>query len=93
MGADPDLVVHATGGLRDTVIDADTEGLKKKRATGIVFAPLDGPNLLAACQRGVALYHDKKAWRQLQKTGMAREFGWEARAGQYLDLYRALAAG
>lgn len=86
-------VVHATGGLRDTVVDADAEALKKKRATGVVFAPLDGPALLAACRRAVDLYRDKKAWRQLQKTGMARDFGWEGRAGQYLELYRSLAAG
>jgi starch synthase len=86
-------VVHATGGLRDTVVDADPEALKKKRATGVVFSPLDGATLLAACRRGIELYRDKKAWRQVQKTAMGREFGWESRAGQYLALYRGLAAG
>jgi starch synthase len=85
-------IVHATGGLRDTVTDADAEGLKKKRATGIVFSPLDGPNLLAACSRGIVLYKDKKIWRQVQKSGMGRDFGWDARAREYLDLYGALAA-
>lgn len=84
-------VVHATGGLIDSVVDADAEALKKKRATGVVFAPLDAPHLLEACRRAVALYQDKKVWRQLQKSGMGRDFGWEARAGQYLALYRELA--
>jgi starch synthase len=73
------------------VVDADAEALKKKRATGVVFSPLDAASLLAACRRGVDLYRDKKAWRQLQKAGMARDFGWEGRAGQYLELYRTLA--
>jgi starch synthase len=86
-------IVHATGGLRDTVVDADAEGLRKKRATGIVFSPLDAPRLLEACARGMALYHDKKLWRQIQKTGMAREFGWDARAREYLELYETLVAG
>jgi starch synthase len=83
-------IVHATGGLLDSVVDADAEALKKKRATGIVFSPLDGTHLLAACRRAVDLYRDPKAWRQLQKAGMARDFGWESRAGQYLELYRGL---
>jgi len=84
-------VVHATGGLRDTVVDADAEGLKKKRATGVVFTTLDAPSLMAACLRGAALYQDKKLWRQVQKAGMAKDFGWESRAREYVDLYRSLA--
>jgi len=86
-------VVHATGGLRDTVVDTNPDTLKKRRATGFVFAPLDAATLLETCQRAAAAFHDKKLWRQIQKYGMARDFGWEGRAQQYLDLYRAMVAG
>ena len=58
-----------------------------------MFAPLDRDTLLEACQRAVAAYHDKRIWRQMQKNGMARDFSWEARAQQYLDLYRRLLVG
>jgi starch synthase len=81
-------VVHATGGLRDSVVDCTPETLKKRTATGFMFAPLDRDTLLEACQRAVTAYQDKRIWRQLQKNGMSRDFSWEARAQQYLDLYR-----
>ena len=83
-------VAHATGGLRDSVVDCTPETLKNHTATGFMFAPLNRDTLLEACQRAVAAYHDKRIWRQLQKNGMSRDFSWEARAQQYLDLYRGL---
>jgi starch synthase len=83
-------VAHATGGLRDSVVDCTPEALKNHTATGFTFAPLNRDTLLEACQRAVAAYHDKRIWRQLQKNGMSRDFSWEARAQQYLDLYRGL---
>jgi starch synthase len=84
-------VVHATGGLRDTVVDTNPDTLKKRQATGFVFTPLDASLLLETCRRAATAFHDKKLWRQLQKYGMARDFSWEARARQYLELYRSLA--
>ena len=83
-------VVQATGGLRDSVVDCTPETLKKHTATGFMFTGLNSATLFEACQRAVAAYHDKRIWRQLQKNGMSRDFSWEARAQQYLDLYRGL---
>lgn len=83
-------VVQATGGLRDSVVDCTPETLKRHAATGFVFTGLNSVTLFEACQRAVAAYHDKRIWRQLQKNGMSRDFSWEARAQQYLDLYRGL---
>ena len=83
-------VVHATGGLRDSVVDCTPATLKTRTATGFMFAPLSRDTLLKACQRAVTAYHDKRIWRQLQKNGMSRDFSWGARAQQYLDLYRGL---
>jgi len=83
-------VVHATGGLRDSVVDCTPETLKNRTATGFMFAPLGRDTLLKTCQRAVTAYHDKRIWRQLQKNGMSCDFSWGARAQQYLDLYRGL---
>lgn len=83
-------LVHATGGLRDSVVDCTPETLKKRSATGFAFAPLNRETLLATCRRAVAAYADKKIWKQLQKNGMARDFSWEASARQYLQVYRGL---
>jgi starch synthase len=83
-------LVHGTGGLRDSVVDCTPATLKNRTATGFVFTPLDPATLLQNCRRAVAVYGDQRIWRQLQKNGMKRDFSWEARAQQYLDLYRAL---
>ena len=83
-------VVHATGGLQDSVTDVSPATLSAKTATGFVFSPLTGDKLLEACRRAAELYRNRRSWRQLQKNGMAREFSWETTAMQYLDLYRDL---
>ncbi|NIO40561.1 MAG: glycogen synthase GlgA [Burkholderiales bacterium] len=83
-------VVHATGGLKDSVIDATPAALSAKTATGFAFSPLTGDNLLEACRRAADLYRNRRGWRQLQKNGMAVDFSWERTAEQYLRLYRGL---
>lgn len=83
-------VVHATGGLRDSVVDVSAQTLSDKTATGFAFAPLSAPNLLDACRRAADLYRNKRVWRQVQKNGMGRDFSWESSANAYLALYRRL---
>jgi len=86
-------LVHGTGGLLDSVVDCTPATLKDRTATGFVFAPLDGPNMLRNCRRAAGVYGERRSWRQLQKNGMQRDFSGEARARQYLDLYRMLPVG
>ena len=83
-------VVHATGGLKDSVVDATPATLSAKTATGFVFSSLTGADLLEACKRATELFRNKRSWRQLQKNGMAQDFSWETAAGHYLDLYQDL---
>ncbi len=86
-------LVHGTGGLLDSVVDCTPETLKSRTATGFVFTPLDAATMLENCRRVIKVYHDQRTWRQLQKNGMRRDFSWQARAQQYLDLYRGLPIG
>jgi len=86
-------IVHGTGGLLDSVVDCSSATLKDHTATGFVFVPLTAAALLETCRRAVATYGDQRIWRQVQKNGMKRDFSWEARARQYLELYRALPIG
>jgi starch synthase len=85
-------VVHATGGLVDSVVDTNPETIAAKSATGFLFSPMTRAALLSGVARAVSAYRDKKLWRQLQKNGMARDFSWEASAQRYVELYRALLA-
>ncbi len=85
-------LVHATGGLRDTVVDATPENLAADTATGFVFEAATAAALQATVQRALALYGDAAAWKRLQLAGMRRDFSWEHSAREYRALYRRMLA-
>ncbi len=80
-------IVHRTGGLADTVVDATPEALAKHLATGICYQPSTADALARAIERAVALYHSEH-WQNLQHAGMTQDFSWERSAAAYLELYR-----
>ncbi|WP_160009218.1 glycogen synthase GlgA [Rhizobium sp. 18055] len=84
-------VVAHTGGLADTVIDANHAALAAKVATGIQFSPVTASGLLHAIRRALHLYADQKVWTQLQKQGMKSDVSWEKSAERYAALYSSLA--
>jgi len=49
--------------------------------------------ILAATRRAHEAWSDHAGWRRLQENGMARDFGWQASARRYVELYETLAAG
>lgn len=83
-------VVARTGGLADTVIDANPAALAAGVATGIQFDGVHYHALRAAIDRANALYIQPKQWRRLQQNGMKADFSWEASGRTYADLYREL---
>jgi starch synthase len=75
-------VVHATGGLADTVSETADE------QTGFVCGYLDPQDLLSAIMRaGDAWYHTPKRWRRLMRRIMRLDFSWSASAREYVALY------
>jgi starch synthase len=86
-------VVRATGGLADTVIDCTPTTLAEGSASGFVFHESSAAALLAAIERASALWRDDAGWRALQRSGMARDFSWNASARRYADIYARLATG
>jgi starch synthase len=85
-------VVARTGGLSDTVIDANPAALGAGVATGIQFNGVHYHALSAAISRAVALYHQPAAWRAMQRNGMKADFSWGASGKAYADLYAQLVA-
>ncbi len=71
-------VVRATGGLADSVSDAET---------GFVFREPSAEALVAALERALQVWRDRPHWRRLQRQAMARELGWESAARRYAVLY------
>jgi len=85
-------VVARTGGLNDTVIDANPAALAAKAATGIQFSPVSANGLRQALRKTLRFYSEPKLWTQIQKQGMKSDVSWEKSAGLYADLYSRLAS-
>jgi len=79
-------IVRATGGLADTVIDADAD---PERGTGFSFHQYHPHDLLHAVRRAAAAFRDRDRWRRIQRSAMARDFSWNRSAEQYIDLYQS----
>jgi starch synthase len=80
-------VVRAVGGLKDTVEDFDPE---RGTGTGFVFGPYEPQALMAAIERALRVYSDKKAWTALRRRAMSMDFSWDRSAGAYDSLYEQL---
>ena len=77
-------VVHRTGGLADTVGEWDPE---RRAGTGFTFEPFEPQALSDALGRALTTYGDRDQWATLVRNGMTRDFGWEASARRYREVY------
>ncbi|MCZ7644279.1 MAG: glycogen synthase GlgA [Planctomycetota bacterium] len=81
-------IVHAVGGLGDTVTDATEAALADGTATGFAFQEFTPQGLLGAVDRALALRQgDPAAWTRLQRTGMGQDWSWPRSAERYVELY------
>jgi len=81
-------VVARTGGLADTVVDANEAALASKAGTGIMFSPVTPEALTHAIERTVRLRANPTRWRALQRRAMKQDVSWAGPAAQYAALYR-----
>lgn len=79
-------VVHATGGLKDTIRDVD----EHPEGNGFVFADYSMQGLLSAVRRALKAYQDRPRWVALMKRAMAEDHSWEAAAAAYIAAYERL---
>ncbi|CAN5565335.1 glycogen synthase GlgA [soil metagenome] len=77
-------IVRATGGLVDTVRDADAD---PEMGNGFVFGPAEPDALLEACRRAMTAHADEARWRVLQERAMAADFSWPGPAREYVAVY------
>ncbi len=83
-------LVHATGGLVDTVVDCTPATVAVGSASGFLFGDMTPESFLSAIHRAVAAYHNKPIWRRLKKNGMSRDFSWRSSAAAYRKIYLSL---
>lgn len=83
-------IVSRTGGLADTVIDANAAALGANCATGFQFGPATVENLVHALSRAMALFDDPKAWAKTQRNALKHPVSWEQSAQRMADIYKAM---
>ncbi len=81
-------VVHATGGLKDTVPPCDEGG---SGGLGFTFQSYNGEDFLNAVRRCLHLYHtNREGFRNLQRREMEQDFSWDKPAGKYMALFEKM---
>ncbi|WP_108839060.1 glycogen synthase GlgA [Tateyamaria sp. Alg231-49] len=83
-------VVAATGGLADSVINANVMAQSSNASTGFQFHPVDSLAFGHCLRRVTDMFADKSGWTRLQKRGMKQHLGWEASSAAYAALYERL---
>jgi starch synthase len=83
-------LVRKTGGLADTVIDAFPETLCNNTATGFVFNEATSGTLMETIKRALIVYSQPETWKQLQSSGMQKDYSWNKSAKEYNALYEQL---
>ncbi len=80
-------IVRKTGGLKDTI---ESYNQYTKEGTGFAFDQYDAFDLKDAIERGLSIYRDKTAWKQLVRRAMQEDFSFDESAKKYLALYEGL---
>jgi len=81
-------IVHNTGGLADTVIDASEEALANGNATGLLFNDCNPDGLWYAVEKAMHLAsQEPERWRSMILAGMRQDMSWEASARHYQAFY------
>jgi starch synthase len=80
-------IVHAVGGLDDTVVSVTKDSAQ---GYGFKFDGFTGQEFLQSIQQALAAYQKSETWKQIQKRAMIQDFSWIKSARQYAGLYEQL---
>jgi len=84
-------IVHATGGLDDTIENYDKV---HESGTGFKFYNATSEALVGTVEWAVdTWYQNREGFKQLQHNAMLKRFNWEEAAHGYEDLYRHIIQG
>lgn len=80
-------IVHATGGLKDTILDLTSNPAK---GNGFSFDSYTAEDLLSAIKRCLDEYKNRSNWTKILKRIMQNDYSWHQSADQYIELYENL---
>jgi starch synthase len=81
-------LVHATGGLMDTVTDMNVPAVSSDHATGFSFSNYSLEGIHECVSRALNTYsHDVSQWGKLVANGMRQDWSWSSSASFYEIVY------
>jgi starch synthase len=81
-------VVRETGGLADTVFDADHSNKPYHERNGYVFRDYNTAGLESALRRAVGMWHSyPQHFRELALNGMRYDYSWNRPGQDYLNVF------
>jgi starch synthase len=80
-------IVRETGGLKDTVEDADRSAVA---GTGFTFTDYSTEALVDAVSRAFRAFRDQARWTAIAQRGMRKDHSWDASAREYVKVYREM---
>ncbi len=78
-------IVRKTGGLADTVHDYHEYN---GEGNGFSFYDFTPYALWSTIERALTMFHQKDAWLEIVRRGMAEDFSWKVSAQKYLEVYK-----
>ncbi|MDR4504696.1 MAG: glycogen synthase GlgA [Candidatus Scalindua sp.] len=82
-------IVHATGGLDDTIKDYDQAN---GAGNGFKFKEYNTSAFLNKTKQALNVFENREEWSRLMKNAMAEDFSWEISAEKYIELYKKAAS-
>ena len=81
-------IVRNTGGLADTVFDADYSPKPYHERNGYVFNDFNSQGLETALDRAIGFWHSyPEYFRELMANGMRYDYSWNYPGGHYINIY------
>ena len=80
-------IVHATGGLVDTIVNADPQTLASGSANGFSFREYTPSAFSDALRCACTLFGQADRWRRLVRYGMNQDWSWAQSAKRYVELF------
>lgn len=84
-------VVRETGGLQDTVRNADEHAVAEGIANGFTFKDYSTVAIHDALSRAIITYLEhREVWDRIVETGMNQDWSWTGSAHKYIELYQSI---
>jgi starch synthase len=84
-------VVRNTGGLADTVFDANYAHKPYPERNGYVFNDFNNEGLESALRRAIGMWYSyPHYWRELMLNGMRYDYSWSHPSQDYLNIYELI---